>query len=230
MPTVRFGKNTADNFTGCDDASIRNTNPNNNYGQSTELTTQNFDALDLSKVLIEFTGLAALRKAVTTITNVSLNLYLISQDNGINGNRTIAWRRVLRSWVEGTEDNLAGDPSWNEYSAGNAWQTAGAGGALDRSSTISAQLTVGQTTGQYYSFTGSQLIADVQAYVDGTISELSWLGEDEGAIEEAWRVWASSQGTNGQRPYLEVTYSRIDRTFDPLRTYRPRPYAPGSIR
>lgn len=202
MPTVTFGDNTTDDFAGCEDSQIREDNPDNNWGVGVELGTINFIAGDTTRSFIRFTGLGNI-PAGATITAVTLYLWLAAANSG---SRTIAWRRTLRAWTEGTEDNNPGDVSWNQYSSGNNWGTAGASNATDRESTISAQAVIGTTTGQYYAFTGAQLTQDIQNKVDGLISDVAYTGTDEGTADEEYRVWSSSEDTNGQRPYLEVTY------------------------
>lgn len=206
MPTLLFGRNTG-NSGGCEDSEIAEANPDRNYGISADMATHVFITGDSRHSLIRFTGLNVI-PSNATITSAALKLYMSASDGSGPNNRTVAWRRTLRAWVEGTEDNSTGDVSWNEWTSGNAWTTPGGTGSGDRVSTISAQLVLPDTPGVYYSFTGAQLTADVQDYVSGSITDLAWIGTDEGLIdEEQYRVWRSSEGTDGQRPYLEVVYT-----------------------
>jgi hypothetical protein len=98
------------------DAYIRSpTYDNNNYGTAVQLiispsTYSSLIKFDLSSI-----------PAQATIDSAELDLYFYS---GTGGTSTVDVYRSKRAWVES-------DVTWNAYSSGNNWQTAGAFGADD---------------------------------------------------------------------------------------------------
>lgn len=105
------------------------------------------------------------------IDAVRVKLYNYFAENGGTGpaTRTVSLYRLLRAWTElGV--------TWNKYNGTNAWGTAGGENTTsDRSSTVSAAATIGAATNAYVVFSGAQLVADVQAFVNSTLTNNGWL-------------------------------------------------------
>ena len=67
------------------------------------------------------------------------------------------YKRLLRNWSETTS-------TWNNYSTGNAWTTAGArSDGNDRSATVTATLTMSAALA-YKTISSAQLATDVQNF------------------------------------------------------------------
>ena len=198
MPTVVIGNNTGDDYSGTEDAAIYGTTLN--YGAQTES-----GCFSNRNLLIKFSGLSSISGPVT-VSSAVLSLYKISG----SANGDISIRRLLRDWVEGTQnggDRANDTPDsccWNEYGSGNSWTTAGGlGDGTDRVTSTSATLTVGATTGAYYN--SGELSMDVAGFINGT-SNYGWhLSSSLTAYQAYFRM--KNYGTSGTLPYLTVTYT-----------------------
>jgi hypothetical protein len=89
------------------------------------------------------------------------------------------FQRITSSWVEGSV---------------TATPTAAA---------ASATLAHGTSTPGYVDFSAAGLVTDVQNWVSGANSNYGWLITES----SSYFIAASSEGTNGQRPELVVTYT-----------------------
>jgi hypothetical protein len=114
--------------------------------------------------------------------------------------------RLLRDWVE-TQS------TWNIYSTGNNWGTAGASNSTDRSATISAAVTLdGTSGGAFVDWNAAQLTTDVQNFLNGAVSNYGWIMvaptaelQSGGNSYNAFR--SSDYGTAGERPKLTVVHA-----------------------
>ena len=102
------------------DGQMREILPNTNFGTDT-LITQGFNAPDRFWSFIKFDVDAVIAKT-DTIDSVRIGYKV---DGAINGdNSVLAYHLSKRIMVEE-------ETTWNEYSSGNSWQTAGAMGVPD---------------------------------------------------------------------------------------------------
>lgn len=134
---------------------------------------------------------------------VSATLYLYQTYNGgTAGNVDV--HAVLRAWVE-TE------ATWNSYSTGNSWTTAGAqsdGNDRVGTPTDTVSIASGYGTGNgTYAFA-----ADVTADI-GTYN--TWLVIGDNATDVSLN-WDNSEGTDGQRPELVLVYEASGGSILPL--------------
>lgn len=212
MPVVTIGENTADDFSGSECAQIKETATTNNYGGSTTMEVTKWDAGDHTHSLIKFSGLSNI-PGTATVNSAEINLYLVDvSDNSLTGD----WRRILRDWEEGTQagaDRQNDTPDsccWNEYGSGNSWTTAGClSDGNDRSATISDNGALGGSAGSYYTFADAQIDADTEDFIDGTYGNYGWHLSRNGTGNESsyYHSYATDDGTDGQRPYIEVDYT-----------------------
>jgi hypothetical protein len=198
VATRIISANTTGTYTG-DDTDVNDTQmkqyyPTTNYSTSAELEATKFGSGDHSHSLLYF-DLSGI-PAGSTITGATLGLYVVSRNSGT---RTITLKALLRNWIEA-------QATWNIYSTGNNWTTGGAlSDGNDRSSTTTASASISATG--WATWSGAQLIADIQAIVGGT-SNYGWhLERTDSQNDGRYDVFTSSAGDNGNRPYLSVTYT-----------------------
>jgi hypothetical protein len=196
---VVVGDNTGDTYPGIVATRIRKDTPTTNFGGQTILTVEKYDASAHGSTLLRATGLSAIAPG-SVVLDATLNVYLEAV-NGVGGTNTISMYRLLRSWTE------AG-ATWNTFDGSTSWGTVGAlNTTTDRSSVAAASASVASTTGAWYQWTGAQFIAEVQAFIDGSLTNDGWVLErtDGGAGDETSRIFTSEEGVDGHRPYLTVT-------------------------
>lgn len=215
MPTVTIGDQTGADFAGAEDCRIDFYQPNtsNNSG---ELEIVQNGAAYPAKAPIKFSGLSNITGPVT-VSSATLYLYLIQQ--GTFDTATITLRRLLRNWVDS-------QATWNIFSTGNSWGTAGAlGDGTDRVATASAQNTSVEGVGQYFAFTSAQLATDVQNIINGVNANYGWLLEM--SSDTNFKKFASdSYGTAANRPYLSVTYEAASGASPAIVSVRQSPARP----
>ena len=210
MPSITIGNNTGDTYSGTEDAWLRQYQNTYNYGGWSEMNVQRYASGNHSTSCLKFSGISSIPTGAT-ITAASIFIY---KHNGTSDNNTITVKRLLRNWVEGTSegtDRVLETPHsccWDEYGNDQPWTSGGAlSDGNDRDSTTSAT-TVVSSTGRYYEFTSAQIISDVQAFLSGTYSNYGWVLErTDGTNDNTYNSFRTSEGTDGQRPYLSVTYT-----------------------
>lgn len=148
--------------------------------------------------------------AGATITSVTLELTL-EQASGGSGLQTVALRRALAEWGEGTSATMSGsgapaqpgDATWTErIRPGILWAMPGG----DADAAPSASLDVAPVPGPYV-WTGAGLVDDVQAWLDGQVDNHGWLIQGGEASPGTSRRFASREtGAPATAPRLRVTY------------------------
>src|SRR3990170_3786518 len=140
-----------------------------------------------------------------------------------NTGRTTTLQRLLADWGEGTSNALQnegkgapaamGDATWtHRFYTTTTWTNAGG----DFSGTVSASLDVG-STGTYTWGSTSQMVADVQAWLDNPSTNFGWIIRGiEGANESSKRFNSSESGQNP--PALAITYTPPSGTPTPTAT------------
>lgn len=202
MPTVTIGANTTDTYSGFADNKLKENAPTTNEGSTNNIEVTKYSGGDWTTGLVKASGISSI-PAGSIITATSLFLYQYLADFA-NGTYVVAAKRCLRNWVEA-------ESTWNIYSTGNSWTTGGAfGNGTDRDTAatfVSAGLDL--STGAYKELVGNvDAIYDVQRMLDGAIPNYGWMLERTDASNDfGFRVFRSSEGTDGQRPYLSVTYT-----------------------
>jgi hypothetical protein len=196
--TVTVGDNTGNTHSGTEDNKLRQFNATSNFGGDTTWEVTKFGAGDHTHGAIRFPGLSSISGPVTV---TAATLFIRLSNVGGTVTYTVDARRFLRNWIEAQS-------TWNVYSTGNSWTTVGGlGDGNDRSATISGSVSVDTTLG-YFGITGAQLITDVQNMINGSVPNYGWHLERNGVGNDGnYRVFQSSEGTDGQRPYLEITYT-----------------------
>lgn len=164
---------------------------------------------EASRMLIKF-DLSSITGPVTvSAASVYLTEYYKNNSGGVT-----SWdnelHRCRRNWVE----NQA---TWNIYSTGNSWTTAGGGDTTnDIVSTVSAFWTASGATGSRdleRTFSTAQIISDIEGFINGTFGSYGWFltaptAEYQGTTAYAYSHWyTSDQATVAFRPRISVTYT-----------------------
>ena len=198
MTIAVIGDNTGDDFSGTEDVHIY---------EAAATTNQDTNGFDIGKYaaashrngLIRFTGISSLPSSLT-VSSATLNLYLYTA--GVIATHTFDFRKVLRAWGETTA-------TWNTYDGSNSWTTAGGlSSGNDIAATVTGTMSVPRLVDTWMNFSSAQLAADVEDFADGTLTNDGWHVErTDGANDSAYRVFREHDGTDGQRPYLSITYT-----------------------
>ncbi len=122
MTTTTFTSNTSGGVGGCSTQQIDESTPTTvNPETAGVVEMNNFAAGDTGRTLIRFTGVAAAIPPGSTITAVKGRVALDFSTNSAPAFE-VGWFKMLRAWVKSQS-------TWNIFSTGNNWQTAGASGA-----------------------------------------------------------------------------------------------------
>lgn len=207
MVAAVIGDNTGDDHAGTEDAHMITTPAGDNYGGCTDFRVYKFAVGNHAYGLLSFSGISNLPSTLT-VSSAIINLYVEASSGA--GSHTITFKRALRNWTEGTSCSASGVCNFNQWATSSNWTTAGGlSDGNDRSATVSDTMTGVTTTFQYYSANDSaQIIADVEDFADGTLTNYGWHSERTDAADDStYRFFTSSEGTDGQRPYIAVTYT-----------------------
>jgi FtsP/CotA-like multicopper oxidase with cupredoxin domain len=174
--------------------------------------------------------------AGSTITNVVLTLHLSRETN--NTGQTVALRRLLADWGEGTSNSdgdggggggapaTSGDATWiHRFYNTIFWASAGG----DFSGTVSAATSVSGIGDQTWS--SAQMVMDVQSWLDNPSGNFGWiLVGNEAANETAKRFDTKENGNANNHPVLTITYTTggvtPTSTRTPTATFTPVPPSP----
>lgn len=189
---------------------------------------------DARRALVQF-DVAGNVPAGSTITGAAVTLYLNdwSGQGGFGDDRTIGLHRVTAAWGDGTTGSggstggggqgvnsaADGDVSWTYRSWSTtdpspphlAWSTAGG----DYESTATSSLTISDsptpvTLDSAHTWSGAGLVADVQAWLDGSLVNNGWLVRElENDTNLLLRFYSSEYATAGLRPVLEIEYTPL---------------------
>jgi MYXO-CTERM domain-containing protein len=157
--------------------------------------------------------------ACSTIDTATLSLYLnMAPPAGPDPYTYSVFKVVTHDFGEGTsysgggvgDTSTPGDATWihsicsagTPCSSGTMWSTAGG----DFASTASASLSIGKTTGQYYTWSGGTLVNDVQDWLDNPTTNYGWGIMDDAATAQTARRF-NSREESSNKPKLTVTYT-----------------------
>jgi hypothetical protein len=153
------------------------------------------------RVLIKFDLTAIPAGSYITAATLQMYEHQANDDAGL-GTWLINVHRVLRDWV-------SAQATWNVYSTGNSWGTAGASSITDRVAAASSSLLMDSTAANaFVSWTG--LEDDVQGFIDATYPNYGWLlmaPTAEGTGARSYNAfWAAD---NGILPKMIIIYSDL---------------------
>ncbi len=152
---------------------------------------------EVRRALLAF-DLAGSIPAGATITSASLQVIVVTVPRSAV-NSTFDLRRLLKPWNETSV-------TWNSASTGVPWDQPGATGTSDSASSASSTVPV-TSLGNYVFASTPDLLADVQAAVDGSAPSFGWLlvSESEGTAYTGRQFGTHEDTVN--TPVLTVTYT-----------------------
>jgi hypothetical protein len=177
-------------------------------GQGIYLFVGRTNEPSLRRALLQF-DVAGSIPAGATIDDAFLTL---NMNKTIAGGQTVNLHRLLRGWGEGTSNAIGqegkgapattGDATWlNAVHPSTPWTTAGG----DFEATASASLTV--SGNGFYTWSGPQLLADVQAWLDNPSSNFGWILVGPENVTSAKRFDSRESTVAENRPRLTITYT-----------------------
>lgn len=188
-PTLTIQPDAGDGL----DTFILDNEPTTNYGTLNALYVGQINAnSNIPRSLIKF-DLSNL-PADAIISSTTLSLYF-ANDYSDNA-RTFRVYRLKRAWVEA-------ETTWNIYSTGNDWQTAGGFGADDCEQTDigSRAFSATETLNEFKDFS---LTPTTKAGLDlGN----GWLIKADTEVDDGYSFYSSDEATAANRPKLVIVYS-----------------------
>jgi len=136
----------------------------------------------------------------------------------ISGAQTVTLHQLLADWGEGSSlaggqegggaSSASGDATWiHRFFNSTTWDSAG--GDFD-SSTSTSQTVSGNGA---YSWASTQMVADVQAWVNASSTNFGWLLKGNESSNQTTKRFDSRQNSNASnRPTLTITYTLADPT------------------
>lgn len=193
MPTAVITDNSSGaTYAGVEDSDLLEDIPTLNEGTNTVLNIWQPGG-SRRRSCIRFTGLSNITGPVT-VSSATLSIYSPTDESlGV-----FDGYRLLRAWTESGS-------SWNEYAASTSWTTAGGSSSGNDIASSTTFAGVAGSTG-YMDISTAQLAADVQDMINNPSTNNGWvIWHVAGADTIAQFI--SSEGTDGQRPKLSVTYT-----------------------
>ncbi|QDV83740.1 Ig-like domain-containing protein [Planctomycetes bacterium TBK1r] len=178
----------------------------NGAGPGIFVGTTNRNANAIRRGLIAFDLIDAGVPQGATITNVELTL---NMSRTLFGDSDVALHRVSTAWSEGPSDGggfgvqaETDDATWihTAFPSSN-WSNPGG----DFVASASATTAVGGVGS--YSWTSSQLIADVQSWIDNPSNNFGWILLGDETQPSSKRFDSREAPNAGDRPSLSVTYT-----------------------
>lgn len=115
--------------------------------------------------------------------------------------RTLSVYRVKRAWSETTS-------SWNEYSTGNSWATAGASALTDREATDIGTRSMSATEGTSTFIEISLTASAVQEMITGGVfANNGFLLQVDTETNDGYEFQSNTSATTANHPELVVVYS-----------------------
>lgn len=176
-------------YTGITDTGLNSGSPTTNFSNPTTLAMN--ESSDFWLISIDLSNLPV----GATISDAQLYMYM---DNGFQ--TTFDWyaHRCLRDWV-------VNEATWNIYSTGNNWGTAGGlNTTSDHNSTAVGTVSVANSAGWY----NVDITSWVQDVYSSTITNQGlWMRRGDGGGGSNYRVFRTANYTDGSRPEVAITYT-----------------------
>jgi hypothetical protein len=192
----------------------RNLGANPNFVSGT--TAGAFGPSFRSRAVMRF-DVAGPISAGATITSATLTLIEVQLPSMLPAASTFGLHRLLVRWGEGTKNGnigsqaTTGEATWNSrFSLLPQWAAPGGKAGTDFQADSSASTFV-SGLGPYTFTSTSNLVADVQLWLDDTNSNFGWIlvSEDEATASTARRFASREGGVDAPSLVIEYTVSQI---------------------
>ncbi|MEX0330658.1 MAG: DNRLRE domain-containing protein [Puniceicoccaceae bacterium] len=160
------------------------------------------------RALLQF-NLDGVIPAGSTVESVSLELTM--NKSGVGG-RQVTVHRLTKDWGEGSSDAFAnegrgisaetGDVTWTHtFYSDQFWANQGGDFVASPSATISVS-----GSGKY-NWSGTSMVADVQAWIDNPATNFGWIVIGDETQQSSKRFYSRHWSNAADRPMLTITYS-----------------------
>lgn len=200
VPSLNLGFDTyssqPDDTTGID-CYLYSATPTTNNNSTVLYMGEVNSAVGATTTLIKFDFSSVPAGAITdTGTPPTLRL-TITTDLATNA-PTFVFKHSLRAWSET-------QATWNVYTTGNNWGTAGARNASTDYGAQLASLALGaaDTGNKTWTFSNTEM----DKYFNGTYTNNGWIGFSTTDVNDAYEFASSGHATSGSRPKFDMTYA-----------------------
>lgn len=180
------------------DTYIRSNQATTNFGTNGALYAGEWNGLTFTtRSLLKFSDLTTIpSNALVKSSTLTLK---VKDASGFGTSSIMQIYRQLRAWVEG-------EATWNIYSTGNNWGTAGGFNATD-----CEQTNIGSTSVPSKPANDSDVVialtpAKVQEWIDGTLTHNGFMLRTQDEANDTIGFYSSSEGINTKRPKLVTVY------------------------
>ncbi|MFH1585407.1 MAG: LamG-like jellyroll fold domain-containing protein, partial [archaeon] len=222
---IEWGHNSSEiiinETTNVEDALIAGELAYNNYGDAPDINIGNGDTVGkIRRGLFRFKNIAkTIGEAGAIIENSEMYLYCSAEVN--SQDRNISAFRIVKPWVEGTQNGGTASPGVTWYDWDNADLEWGCPGVCladdsakdnegdltdyDRKATAEDSVTITSCAGSWFNW---DLTNATKNWYNGSWNEngVFMLSSGDG-IPQSRKLFTSSEGTISYRPYLNITYT-----------------------
>jgi hypothetical protein len=210
--TLQQGVSPSAAYDGCSGAVLIAAGAGNSYAPTSCWAGRHATSALLYRPLLRFdlSEVATGIPADATVVGATLTLTYIAETNATDADHFLY--QMLKAWANVAADHApasAGEPSWNDQASPTDWTAAGAGGeGSDREATAFADATVTAAANTEIPFSGENLIAVVQGWIDGTINNYGLLVKGAESDNNQTKQFAGHlHATAAYRPELTVEWT-----------------------
>lgn len=194
--TATIGDNTGNTYAGSRLYEINQADPTTVYHDGAQGRIKLGTGANEERTIVQFTLPGAITGPVD-VTSATLRGYKTDGNDISGSNLELYLLRRIPIYNQAT---------WNVYTTGNSWGTAGAKNTTsDVFSPASVTQTGPGTSTGYVALTSATLAADIETAINASASSIAWVVASTDAFTRI--IWAAEGATDGQRPYLEFTYT-----------------------
>jgi hypothetical protein len=183
------------------DTRIDSANATTNYATDVLTVGEVPSVTQIFRTLLKFNLAVGTNPPPATALVSSATLYLTPTYDGSSNARTMSAYRVIRAWSES-------QATWNVYTAGNNWGTAGcANTTTDRESAALGTMAVSASPTGGVALTMSLDITKVQEWISGAFANNGMLLQVDTETDDQIDYASSDNATASYRPKLVIEYT-----------------------
>jgi cell division septation protein DedD len=195
------------------DTLMQSDNPTTNFGTNTILNIGEHNAAtSTNRSLLKFDLSSIPNNAI--INSATLSLWQSAEDS--NNAETLRVYRSLRAWVES-------QATWNVFSTGNNWGSAGGYGGADSDTAqlASREFSATEANGEKQFVFEASGLAALQSFVNGSATNNGFLLKADNELNDLYHFRSSDWTTAAERPKLVIDYTVPTDTPTPTATDTP---------